>query len=274
MKTYLCSILILPAILLSLSCNKPNQGKESAPERIKMATTTSLEDSGVLDVLLPPFERTFNVKVDVIAVGSGKALKLAENGDVDVVFVHDRDAENKFIADGFGINHREVMFNDFVIVGPDNDPAGIKGTDASTAFRKIARNHSLFISRGDESGTHKKEQQMWKLTGITPENAWHLETGQGMGTTLRIADEKKAYCLIDRGTYIAFASKVQIVILSEGDEKLSNPYAIMSVNPLKQPHCKYTYAMALIGWVTSPDGRKIIKEYKKNGQELFHPSAY
>lgn len=274
MKSTVGSFLILLSILLSLACNKPEQETEITPVRIKMATTTSLEDSGLLAELLPPFEKMFNVKVDVIAVGSGKALKLAENGDADVVFVHDRDAENKFIADGFGINHRQVMVNDFVIVGPGSDPAGIKGTDAVTTFRKIAQSLALFISRGDESGTHKKEQNIWKLADITPKNRWRLETGQGMGATLRIADEKKAYCLSDRGTYIAFESKIQLVVLSEGDPKLSNPYSIIAVNPLKNPHCKYTYAMALIGWVTSPDGQKIIKAYKKNGQELFHPSTY
>ncbi|UCD85849.1 MAG: substrate-binding domain-containing protein [Deltaproteobacteria bacterium] len=245
-----------------------------AEERLKMATTTSTENSGLLYVLLPPFEKEFNVKVDVIAVGTGKALKLGENGDVDVVFVHARAAEDEFINEGFGVNRRDVMYNDFIIVGPKDDPAGIKGNSASESLKKIAEGKQYFISRGDESGTHKKEKELWKLTRIEPQGKWYLEAGQGMGATLQIADEKKAYCLVDRGTYIAYEKKVDLVILCEGDKILFNPYGIMAVNPKRHPHMNYTYAMALIGWVTSPQGQKIIGEFKKEGKVLFHPTAY
>lgn len=242
-------------------------------ERIRMATTTSTENSGLLYVLLPPFEKMFDVKVDVIAVGTGKALKLGENGDVDVVFVHAREAEDEFVRKGFGVNRRDVMYNDFIIVGPKEDPAGIRGDDAVKALKKIIRKKWFFTSRGDESGTHKKEEKLWGLAGIKPKGRWYLETGQGMGLTLQIADEKRAYCLVDRGTYIAYEKKVDLSILCEGDERLFNPYGIIAINPDRHPHVKYIHAMALIGWITSPEGRRIISEFKIEGKALFHPSA-
>ncbi len=239
-----------------------------------MASTTSAENSGLFYVLLPPFEKMFNIKMDVIAVGTGKALELGENGDVDVVFVHAREAEDKFINDGFGVNRRVVMYNDFVIVGPADDPAGIKGDTAPESLKKIAAKNWFFVSRGDDSGTHKKGKELWKLAGIKPTGKWHLETGQGMGATLQIADEKKAYCLVDRGTYIAYEKKIDLVILCEGDENLLNAYSIIAVNPKQHPNVNYIYSMALIGWVTSPEGQKVIGEFKKEGKVLFHPSAY
>ncbi|MCK4575601.1 substrate-binding domain-containing protein [candidate division WOR-3 bacterium] len=242
--------------------------------RIKMSTTTSTENSGLLYELLPPFEKMFNVKVDVIAVGTGKALKLGENGDVDIVFVHARKAEDKFVENGFGINRRDVMYNDFVIVGPVNDPGGIKGKDAVESLKKIYANKATFTSRGDDSGTHKKEKLLWEIAGLKPEGEWYLETGQGMGATIQIADEKQAYTLVDRGTYIAYEDKVDLIILSEGDKRLFNPYGIIAVNPAKHPHVHYVYAMTLIGWVTSPEGQKIIGDFKKGGKALFHPNAY
>lgn len=240
-----------------------------------MATTTSTENSGLLYTLLPPFEKNFNVKVDVIAVGTGKALKLGENGDVDIVFVHAREAEDKFVNQGFGVNRRDVMYNDFIIIGPKNDPAGIKGNTAVAALKKIAAWQKMaFISRGDDSGTHKREKYLWKQAGISPGGGWYLEAGQGMGATLQIADDKQAYCLVDRGTYIAYRNKIDLTILCEGDRELFNPYGIIAVSPKRHPHTKYTYAMALIGWVTSTAGQKIIGEFKKDGEVLFHPSAY
>lgn len=243
-------------------------------EHIKMSTTTSTENSGLLYALLPPFEEMFGVKVDVIAVGTGKALKLGENGDVDIVFVHARAAEDKFVADGYGVNRRDVMYNDFVIVGPESDPVGIKGKDAAESFKAIEAKHATFASRGDDSGTHKKEKALWKEAGIEPSGTWYLETGQGMGATLTLANEKQAYTLVDRGTYIAYEDKVDLIILSEGDERLFNPYGIIAVSPAKHPHVKYLYAMALIGWITSVEGQKAIGEFKKNGKVLFYPSAY
>lgn len=242
--------------------------------RIRMATTTSTENSGLLNELLPPFEKMFSVKVDVIAVGTGKALKLGENGDVDVVFVHARKAEDNFVEEGFGVNRRDVMYNDFVIVGPEDDPAFIRGNDGVEALTKIFYNKSFFVSRGEESGTHKKEKELWKIKDIEPEGKWYLETGQGMGATLQLADEKQAYTLIDRGTYIAYKDKVNLVILCEGDKRLFNPYGIIAVNPKRHPHTNYIHAMALIGWVTSPEGQEIIGDFKKGGKVLFHPNAY
>jgi tungstate transport system substrate-binding protein len=258
------------AFLLVLMIVSPLQ----AEMRLRLATTTSTENSGLLYELLPPFEKEFNIKVDVIAVGTGKALKLGENGDVDVVFVHAREAEDKFIKKGFGVNRRDVMYNDFVIIGPQDDPAGIRGNDAPAAFKKIAGKKWFFASRGDESGTHKREKKLWELAGLTPQGKWYLETGQGMGATLQLADEKLAYCLVDRGTYIAYEKKIGLTVLCQGDERLHNPYGIIAVNPQRHPHVNYVYAMALIGWITSPEGQRIIGEFKKDGKALFHPSAY
>jgi len=239
-----------------------------------MATTTSTDNSGLLDVLLPPFEKRFSVKVDVIAVGTGKALKLGENGDVDIVFVHARTAEDKFVKDGYGVNRRDAMYNDFIIIGPKNDLAGIKGMkNVAMALKQIADRKITFVSRGDDSGTHKKEKSLWKAAGIVPKGSWYMETGQGMGPTLQIADEKRAYTMTDRGTYLAFKNKIELPILVEGDKRLFNPYGIIAVNPAKHPHTNYVYAMMLIGWVTSVEGQKIIANYKKFNELLFHPTA-
>lgn len=243
--------------------------------RIKLATTTSTENSGLLYELLPPFERQFNVKVDIIAVGTGKALKLGENGDVDIALVHARAAEDEFVKNGFGVNRRDVMYNDFVIVGPAKDPAKIKDTgDVTQALKKIRDSGAGFVSRGDDSGTHKKERSLWKQAGIQPEGKWYMESGQGMSATLQIADEKEAYCLADRGTFVAYGDRTDLLILHEGDERLFNPYGIIAVNPAKHRHVKYVYAMALIGWVTSPQGQEVIAGYKKGGKVLFHPNAH
>jgi len=239
-----------------------------------MSTTTSTENSGLLDALLPPFEEMLHVKVDVIAVGTGKALALGANGDVDIVFVHARPSEDKFVADGNGVNRRDVMYNDFVIIGPESDPAGVKSAkSAAEAFQKIAEAQAEFISRGDDSGTNKKEKIIWKEVGLTPEGKWYQEAGQGMGAVLTIANDKQAYTMADRGTYLAFSEKINLNVLTEGDPILYNPYGIIAVNPAKYPHVKYVYAMAFIGWVTSPEGQKIIQEFGKDkfGVPLFSP---
>ncbi len=264
------------AFILTVFCLIAFFGGVSAEERIKMSTTTSTDNSGLLEVLLPPFEKRFDVRVDVIAVGTGKALKLGENGDVDIVFVHARGAEDKFINDGFGVNRRDVMYNDFVIIGPENDPAGIKGMkDAAAALKKIAKAKAPFISRGDDSGTHKKEKKLWKKSGVTSKEAWYQEVGQGMGAVIKIADEKKAYTLADRGTFLAFSEKISLPVLCEGDPVLYNPYGIIAVNPVKHAHTKYVQAMSLIGWITSIEGQKIIREFGKDkfNQPLFVPMA-
>ncbi len=245
-----------------------------ANERIRMATTTSTDNSGLLEVILPPFEKMCTVTIDIIAVGTGKAIKLGEKGDVDLILVHAPDAEKKFITEGYGVNRRSVMHNDFVILGPAIDPAKIKGEmNAHKAFEKISKTKSLFISRGDDSGTHKKEKSIWKKTGVMPQGKWYLEAGQGMGTVLQMAHEKMAYTLSDRGTYLAYKTKIDLVVISEGDPDLYNPYGVIAVNPVKHPHVKYIKAMALIGWLTSPDCQQMIAQFKKGEELLFYPDA-
>lgn len=239
-----------------------------------MATTTSTDNSGLLDVLLPAFKKNAGIDVHVIAVGTGKALKYGENGDVDVVFVHARKAEDTFVANGFGVGRKDVMYNDFVILGPAKDPAGIKGCKKATeALAKIAGSKSAFVSRGDESGTHKKEKSLWEDANISPAGKWYILAGQGMGAVLTMANEKQAYTMADRGTSIAFEDKIDLVTLCEGDPKLFNPYGIIAVNPEKHKHVKYKEATEFIEWITSEQGQKIIGAFKKKGKQLFHPNA-
>ena len=263
--------------------------------RVRLATTTSTDNSGLLEVLLPPFEKKFGVKVDVIAVGTGAALKLGENGDADLLLVHAPEREEKFVAAGFGVNRRSVMYNDFIIIGPEKDPAGVRGEkDVVTALRKIAGKESPFISRGDDSGTHTKEQSLWKESGlllkevrkmitkkgkereiqfVAPEGEWYISIGQGMGATLMMADEKRAYTLTDRGTYLAYRDKLDLSVLSEGDGRLHNPYGVIAVNPERYPKVNYLCAMELIAWLTSVEGQKIIGDFRKDGESLFYPLA-
>jgi tungstate transport system substrate-binding protein len=242
--------------------------------RLKLATTTSTENSGLLAELLPPFERSTGIRVDVIAVGTGKALRLGRSGDVDAVLVHARESENAFVAEGYGVNRRDVMHNDFVLLGPPADPAGIRGgRDAASALRALAEKGALFVSRGDDSGTHKNERRLWREAGMTPAWEGYLETGQGMGASLVVADEKRAYCLADRGTFLAFRDKVELNVLVEGDPDLHNPYGIIAVNPGRHPGVKYRQAMRLIAWVTSPEGAEIIGSFRLGGEVLFHPAG-
>ncbi|MCU0723066.1 MAG: substrate-binding domain-containing protein [Planctomycetes bacterium] len=244
------------------------------PVRLRLSTTTSTENSGLLAALLPPFEKRFGIRVDVIAVGSGKALKLGETGDVDAVLAHSREAEDAFLAAGFGVNRRDVMHNDFVLVGPPGDPAGVRGAkDAAAAFRVVAEKGAPFASRGDESGTHAKEKALWAAAGARPAGAAYLETGQGMGETLVVANEKRAYCLADRGTFQAFKDKVDLAVLAEGDSALFNPYGIMAVNPARHPKAKYFEAMLLIAWLTSPEGQAIVADFRQGGEPVFFPDA-
>ena len=246
----------------------------AASSQLKMSTTTSIENSGLLDLLVPAFERKSGFRVKVIAVGTGAALRLAERGDVDLVFVHDREAEDKFISSGFGINRREVMYNDFVILGPPEDPAGIKGAEGAVdAVAKIARSRSPFVSRGDGSGTHAREKAIWQRSGIKPEGRWYLESGQGMGATIIIADQKSAYTLSDRATFLAFKDKVGLVVLLAGDPILKNIYSVIATNPARFKHVNHEGAMAFINWVTSSEGQSIIKGYKLSGSPLFYPMA-
>lgn len=245
-----------------------------AQERLILATTTSTENSGLLDELLPPFEDKFNIRVDVVSVGTGKALQIAENGDADIILVHAREAEAAFVEAGYGVNRRDVMYNDFIILGPESDPAAIGGLeDAAKALQKIAASESVFISRGDDSGTNKKELSIWDNVDITPKGHWYIETGQGMGASLNIANEKNGYIVTDRGTYLAYRGDLELEILVEGDSQLFNPYGIIPVNPARHAHVNYQMAMALTGYITSQQGQKIISEYTRYGKVLFHPSA-
>ncbi len=241
-----------------------------AEERLRVSTTTSTENSGLLSVLLPPFEKKYGCKVDVISVGTGKALKLGEAGDVDVVFVHARSLEDKFMANGYGADRRDVMYNDFILLGPPDDPAGVgKAKSAPDALRTISSEGSPFISRGDESGTHQKEKEIWASAGIVPRGAWYVEAGQGMGEVITMATQKRGYTLSDRGTYIAFRKKTDLVVLRQGDKTLWNPYGIIAVNPKKHAHVKYDLAMKFVDFITGPEGQSLIAGFKVDGKPLF-----
>ncbi len=261
----------LVAVIFLLSFALPAGAADSI---IRLATTTSTDNSGLLQVLLPPFEQRSGNKVHVIAVGTGKALRLAREGDVDLVLVHAREAEDQLVADGFGINRRDVMYNDFVIVGPEADPAGVKGSGAAaTAMARIAQTRSVFLSREDDSGTHKRERQLWRLADTEPKGHWYREAGQGMGKVLQVSGELGAYTLSDHGTLLAMRDRLPLEILVEGDKRLFNPYGIIAVNPARYSDVDYLGAMQLIAWVTSPEGQALIGGFRIQGQTLFTPSA-
>jgi tungstate transport system substrate-binding protein len=245
-----------------------------ASEVLRMSTTTSTENSGLLEVLNPVFEEKYDIKLETIAVGTGKALAMGGQGDVDVVFVHAPAAELKYVESGDFIDRAAVMHNDFVIVGPNSDPAALASVKtAAEAVRKISQTQSSFISRGDDSGTHKKEKDLWKVAAIEPSGEWYAEVGQGMGAVLTIANEKQAYALTDRATQIAFANKLSLKVVFEGDAVLFNPYHVMAVNPAKHPGVRYDLATKYIEFVTSKQGQAIIKGFNKGGQQLFYPDA-
>ncbi|NOY13894.1 MAG: solute-binding protein [Deltaproteobacteria bacterium] len=242
-----------------------------ATEHLRLATTTSTENSGLLAELLPPFEKANNCQVDVIAVGTGKALKLGETGDVDVLLVHARSKEDAFIAAGYGVDRHDVMYNDFVIIGPTSDPAGIKGmTDVVAAMTRIAATKATFVSRGDDSGTNTREIQLWKAAGIKPAGDWYLEAGRGMGDVIIMASERQGYTLSDRGTYLAFKDKIPLRIAVEGDKRLFNPYGVIMVNPQRYPYVKVALAKKFIAFLTSEQGRALITGYRRGGEQLFY----
>lgn len=242
--------------------------------KIKMATTTSTENSGLLKFLLPEFLKDKNIDVQVIAVGSGKALKLAENGEVDLVFSHAPEDEAVLFNNGFGIDYWKVMYNDFVIAGPESDSAHIgKEKSVIAAIQKIASSQVIFISRGDESGTHKKEKEIWTACGIVPSGKWYMSVGQGMEACLIMANEKMGYTLTDRGTYLAIVDKIKLTIISQGDTLMKNQYGIMAVNPQKHKHVKYNEARAFIDWIVSEKGQKNVASFSVNGKQLFFPNA-
>jgi tungstate transport system substrate-binding protein len=244
---------------------------------IIVQSTTSTQNSGLFEHILPLFTKKTGVAVRVVAVGTGQALKNAENGDGDVVFVHAKPDEEKFVAEGWGVNRHDVMYNDFVIVGPAADPAKIAGLKAAPeAFKKIAEAEAPFASRGDDSGTNKAELKLWQDAGVDPSlssGKWYLETGSGMGATLNTAVGKQAYTLTDRGTWLSFANKGDFKILVEGDPKLFNQYGVILVNPAKHPNVKAAEGQAFIDWLISPEGQAAIASYKIDGQQLFFPNA-
>jgi tungstate transport system substrate-binding protein len=273
------SYLPMLVLCLLLGCNgaetpEAAKGPPVPTSSIKLATTTSTDNSGLLGVLLPSFTEETGIAVKVISVGTGKAIRLGEAGDVDVIMVHAAEAEMRFLEQGFGVNRRAVMHNDFVILGPAEDPAGIKGTkEAAEALRKISSTLSTFVSRGDESGTHKKEMALWRVASTEPGGDWYMPIGQGMGAVLTVAEEKGAYTLTDRGTYLAYKGKLSLEVLLEGDPRLFNPYGVIPVNPDRHPHVNYLQAMLFVGWLTSPAGQTLIAEFEIEGERLFQPDA-
>ncbi len=279
MRTVL-AIFLCAFAALSNACAPP------APQSLTLATTTSTYDSGLLDTLLPRFEAKFNAKVKVVAVGTGQAIKLGADGNADVVLVHARAQEDAFVAAGDGVNRRDVMFNDFVVVGPQDDPAKIAGMgSAADAFKRIADAQSPFVSRGDNSGTHTKEKSIWATASLTPtkELSWYNSIGQGMGETLVFANEKKGYTLADRGTWLAMKDKLTNLVLLLGgttlaenhDKNLLNPYGVIPVNPAKHPNVNNVLAEKFAAWLTSVETQQMIADFGKDkyGQSLFYPAS-
>ena len=241
---------------------------------LRLATTTSTENSGLLKSILPKFEAASGLTVQVISVGTGKAMKLGENGDVDVVLVHSRPDEDRFVAQGFGVNRRDVMYNDFVIVGPGKDPARIRGLKSvAAAFRRILDSNATFVSRGDDSGTDKMEKSYWHELGRRPEGRQYLAAGQGMGEVLTMAGHLGAYTLTDRATYGAYRSRIGLDILVEGDPKMFNPYGVIAVNPARFPDANFKGATQFVEWLTGAEGRRAIAGFRVNGEQLFFANS-
>ncbi len=243
---------------------------------ITVASTTSTEQSGLFKQLLPEFRKATGIEARVVALGTGQALDMGRRGDADVVFVHDKAAEEKFLAEGFGVKRLEVMYNDFIIVGPKADPAKAKGKDVLAGLKAIAAAKAPFASRADKSGTHAAEMRYWKAAGIDPtvdKTTWYRETGSGMGPTLNTASAMNAYALTDRGTWLSFKNRGELVILVEGDQRLFNQYGVMLVNPAKHPHVKKEAGQKFVDWVVSPAGQAAIAAYKIDGEQLFFPNA-
>ncbi len=270
---FITGVLLLLAFVFCMAPATVNAGQKN----VILATTTSTQDTGLLDVLIPIFEKKTGYFMKTIAVGSGQAMTMGQKGEADVMLVHSQDAEKKFVAGGYGINRRLVMHNDFIIVGPASDPARIKGAkSAAEAFKRIAAANSIFMSRGDNSGTHAKEKAVWKATGIKQEGQkWYQQTGLGMGQTLSVAAEKKAYTLADRGTYLALKKNLGLDILVAGDTILLNIYHVMEVNPAKWPKVNAAGARAFSDFMVSGQVQKIIKTFgvDKYGSPLFFPDA-
>lgn len=250
-------------------------GTAFSGESIVLASTTSTDQSGLFGFILPRFEAKTGIKVKVVALGTGQALDTARRGDADVVLVHDRTAEDKFVAEGWGVERHDVMHNDFIVVGPRADPARVKETkDAVEAFRRIAAGSTPFISRSDKSGTHAAELRFWKDAGVDPKSwSGYKEAGAGMGPTLNMTAAVGGYTLADRGTWLSFKNRQDLDVVLAGDERLFNAYGVMLVNPAKYPHVKADAGMAFIRWITSPEGRDAIAAYRINGEQLFFPAS-
>ena len=248
-----------------------------AADFITVASTTSTQNSGLFSLILPVFTGKTGIEVRVVAVGTGAAIRLAKNGDADVLFVHHKPSEEKFVAEGFGVKRFDVMYNDFVIVGPKSDPAGVTGeTDVARALATVAGTEAAFASRGDDSGTHKKELGLWKEAGVDPKEAsgvWYHETGSGMGATLNVAAAKDAYALTDRGTWLSFKNRGNLEILVAGDERLFNQYGVILVNPARHAHVKEEAGQAFVDWLRSAEGQAIINSFTINGEKLFNANA-
>jgi tungstate transport system substrate-binding protein len=261
------------AVLLVLA-SLAGAGAEERPF-LTLASTTSTRDAGFFEAVLPAFEAAAGVEVRVVAVGTGQALELARRGDADALLVHDRASEDRFLADGFATFRRDVMYNDFVLVGPDADPAGVRGqASASAALAAVAAQRAPFVSRGDDSGTHKAERRLWAAAGVDPKPAsgtWYLETGSGMGATLGVAAERGAYTLADRATWLSFRNRRALDVLVEGDPVLRNPYGILVVNPARHPHAKAELATRFADWLTGEAGRRAIEAFTIEGKPAFFP---
>jgi tungstate transport system substrate-binding protein len=271
MQRRLFSIALVLGATIGMSC-APAQAQDA--KVLRLSTTTSTENSGLLAYLLPSFEQKYGIKVKVISVGTGKALELGKNGDVDVTLVHARQLEDKFVAEGWGIDRRDVMYNDFIVVGPNTDPAGVKGSrDVLASFKKIASANVKFISRGDNSGTDVMEKAYWKEVGAKPAGSNYVSAGLGMGEVLNMAAEMNAYTLTDRATYGAYKAKTGLAIVVEADKRMFNPYGIIAVNPEKHQGINYKGATQLIQWMTSAEGQAKIAAFKPAGEQLFFPSA-
>ncbi len=268
MKRLLSGLLTLGVVLGAASV------ANAAEKFITIASTTSTANSGLFDYLLPQFTKKSGIETRVVAVGTGAAIRLARGGDADILFVHHRPSEEKFVSEGFGIKRYDVMYNDFIIVGPSKDPAAIKNCSSSAdAFKKIGQSKSAFASRGDDSGTHKKEKGIWKSAGVDTSGSWYRSTGSGMGATLNTASAMEAYALSDRGTWISFKNKGDLNILCSGDPKLFNPYGVILVNKAKFPHIKAEMGQQFIDWLVGKEGQKAIGDFRLHGKTLFTPNA-
>jgi len=245
----------------------------ASAQTIVMSSTTSTEQSGLFTYLLPEFKKVSGIDIKVVALGTGQALDMARRGDADVVFVHDQVAEEKFVAEGFGLKRQAVMYNDFVLIGPKADPVATKGKDIVEALKKIAAANGAFISRGDKSGTHAAELRFWKMAGVDAKGSGYKECGCGMGPALNIASSSGAYVLADRGTWLNFKNRADLAVLVEGDKRLFNQYGVMVVNPAKHPQVKLAAAQKFVDWVVSPAGQNAIAGYKIGGEQLFFPNA-